>query len=199
MTWQNIKFLAVNTSLFWDQNQETFPEKVPLPRDPSAWRKPKWIFHNLGNLLRPLELIPASRERAVSTEWQVRTEAHEHRQYVLISDFLYLADLSTDEEAASAKNWIKDRPEGLKLQNLALATKTGRSTGSLLENLTADVHYATNTCESLGSGKQMILHGNPSATATGFFAVFGSPSTSLFAECALPVLCVTSGHPRLRF
>ena len=37
-----------------------------------AWRKPKWMFHNLGNLLRPLELISASRERLVPTEWQVR-------------------------------------------------------------------------------------------------------------------------------
>ena len=36
-------------------------------------KKPKWIFHNLGNLLRPLELVPASRERVVPTEWQVRT------------------------------------------------------------------------------------------------------------------------------
>ena len=36
-------------------------------------KKPKWIFHFFGNLLRPLELVPASRERVVPTEWQVRT------------------------------------------------------------------------------------------------------------------------------
>ena len=36
-------------------------------------KKPKWIFHNIGNLLRPLELEPASRERVVPTEWQIRT------------------------------------------------------------------------------------------------------------------------------
>ena len=30
------------------------------------------IFHNLGNLLRPLEFIPVSRERVITTEWQVR-------------------------------------------------------------------------------------------------------------------------------
>ena len=36
-------------------------------------KKPKWIFHNLGNLLKPLEFVPASRERVVPTEWQVRT------------------------------------------------------------------------------------------------------------------------------
>ena len=31
-------------------------------------KKPKWISHNLGNLLRPLELGPASRERVVPTK-----------------------------------------------------------------------------------------------------------------------------------
>ena len=33
-------------------------------------KKPKWIFHNLSNLLRPLELVPASRERVLPTEWR---------------------------------------------------------------------------------------------------------------------------------
>ena len=41
--------------------------------DPLRGEKPKWIFHNLGNLLRSLELVPASRERVVPTEWQART------------------------------------------------------------------------------------------------------------------------------
>ena len=63
------------------------------------------MFHNLGNLLRPLESVPASRERVVRTEWQVRTvfgdcisrarvipvQAPQYRQYALISDFLDLA------------------------------------------------------------------------------------------------------------
>ena len=31
------------------------------------------FFHNVGNLLCPLELEPASRERVIPTEWQVRT------------------------------------------------------------------------------------------------------------------------------
>ena len=35
-------------------------------------KKPNWIFDNLGDLVRPLELVPTSRERAVPTEWQVR-------------------------------------------------------------------------------------------------------------------------------
>ena len=41
--------------------------------DPLRGEKPKWIFHNFGNLLSPLELKQASRERVVPTEWQVRT------------------------------------------------------------------------------------------------------------------------------
>ena len=36
-------------------------------------KKPRWTFHNFGNLSCPLELEPASRERVVPTEWQVRT------------------------------------------------------------------------------------------------------------------------------
>ena len=47
------------------------------------------------------------------------------RQNAPISDFLDLASLSIQEKAALATNWIKDRPKGLKLQNLALATRTG--------------------------------------------------------------------------
>ena len=68
----------------------------------------------------------------------------------------------------------------------------------ITENLTADVHYAINKCESLGSGKQLILHGNPSAIARDFFPAYGCPSTS-FSECAHPVLHVTSGHARSRY
>ena len=35
--------------------------------------KPKWIFHNFGDFLQPLEFVRASRERVVPTEWQVPT------------------------------------------------------------------------------------------------------------------------------
>ena len=38
--------------------------------------------------------------------------------------------------------------------------------------------YASNKCEALGSGKQLILHGNPSAIARDFLTAYGSPSTS---------------------
>ena len=103
------------------------------------------------------------------------------RQHALISDFLDLARLSLRGEAALATNWIKDRPEGLKLQDFALSTRTGRSTGSLSENLTAHVHYAINKCESLGSGKQWILHGNPSAIAWDF-----SPHMAVLRRHFLP-------------
>ena len=159
-------------------------------------KKPKWSFHNIGNLLRPLELVPASRERvfsyrmastaqlseiAYSRAKVIPAQAPQYRQYALISDFLDLADLSTQEEAAVATNWIKDRPEGLKLQNLTLATRKGRSTSTVPENLTADVHYAINKCESLGSGKQLILHGNPSAIARDF-----SPHMAVLRRHCLP-------------
>ena len=75
----------------------------------------------------------------------IPVEAPQYRLYVLISDFLDLARLSIQEEAALATNWIKDRPEGLKLQNLALATMTGPALSHLERKLTADVQYAINT------------------------------------------------------
>ena len=122
------------------------------------------IKYNLGQLI----------ERVVPAEWQVRTvlgdsisrakvapaQAPQYRRHALISDFLDLANLSIQEEAALATNWIKD-------QNLTSASK-GRSKGSSPKNLTADVHYAINRCESLGPRRQFILHGNPSAIARDF-------------------------------
>ena len=99
----------------------------------------------------------------------VPAPAPECRQCVLISDFLDFAHLNMREEAALATNWIKDRPEGLKLQNLALATMTGPVLSSSPRNVTADVQCAKNKCESLGTGQQLILHGNPSAHAVTSF------------------------------
>ena len=169
--------------------------------DPLAWRKPKWIFHNLGNLLRPLELIPALQngkyaqflENACQEQKVIPAPAPQYRQPALISDFLDLAHRSSREEAALATNWIKDRPEGLKLQNLTLATKTDRSTGNVPKKLTADVHYAINKCESLGRGKQLILHGINRRLQQHFLCIWQSFEV-IFTECAFPVLCVTSRH-----
>ena len=83
----------------------------------------------------------------------ISIQAPQYRQYALISYFLDLANLSTREEAALATNWIEDRPEGLKLQNLALATMTGPAMSSLPRNLTAGVQYVVEKCESLGPGQ----------------------------------------------
>ena len=65
----------------------------------------------------------------------ISLQAPQYRQHALISDFLNLAHLSLQEEAALATNWIKDRPERLKIQNLALATKTGPAMSSLPKSL----------------------------------------------------------------
>ena len=134
-------------------------------------------------ILQPLEFVPDSRRHVVPTEWQVRTvlgdciskarvisiQAPPYRQYALISDFLDLAELSIREEAALAMNWIKNRPEGLKRQNLVLVTMAGMAVRSFPENTIAGVQHATDKCESLGSWKQLILHGNPSAFGKKFF------------------------------
>ena len=103
--------------------------------------------------MQPLDFVPISRERVVPTEWQVRSvlglrlskarvitsQAPQYRQFALISEFLDVADLSIRDEAALATNWIKDRPEGLKLQKIALASMTGPAMSSLPKTMTADV------------------------------------------------------------
>ena len=114
----------------------------------------------------------------VPTEWQVPTvlgdciskakvisiQAAQYRQYALISDFLDLANLAIRLEAA-------------------LATVTGPAMSSLPKNMTADVRYAINKCESLGSGKQLILHGHPSAIAQDF-----SPHIAVLRRHFLPIM-----------
>ena len=104
----------------------------------------------------------------ISKSHLISIRAQQYRQYILISDFLDLVNLSIREEAILAANWIKDQPEGLKLQNLALATMTGPAVRTFPKDMTADVQYALDKCESLGSWKQLILHGNPSALAEDF-------------------------------
>ena len=111
------------------------------------------------------------------------------RQCALISDFLLLASLSIREEAAVTTNWIKDRPEGTKLQNLPLATMTGPVLSSLLRNLTADVQYAIEKGESLGPGQQLILHGNPSAFAAKFSPHMAVLRRHFCRICSLSAVC----------
>ena len=48
------------------------PEKSTTVNGPSCVEN-SLIFHILGNLSRPLESIPVSRERVVPAEWQVWT------------------------------------------------------------------------------------------------------------------------------
>ena len=158
-------------------------------------RQPKWICHNsaishkhlsfyrprvskwfqrTGNFVQFLEIV--HRRQKV-----ILIQAPRNRPFALISDFLDLANLSLREEAAFATTWIKDRREGLKLLNLGQASSTGPAVRSDAKNTTADVQHALEQCESLGSGKNSILHGNPSAIAMVF-----SPLMSVFRRQWLP-------------
>ena len=60
---------------------------------------------------------------------------------------------------------------------------TGPVWSSLPRNLTADVQYASDKCESLGPRQQPILHGNPSAIAQDF-----SPKMAVLQRHFLPSL-----------
>ena len=120
--WQSIKSLVASTFSFWVQNHgkiwwlkkvQYLKKKYHCKWTLLRGEKPKWIFHNFGNLLQPLEFVPASREHVFPTEWQVRAvlgdcisrakvisvRAPQYQQYALISDFLDLAK-------SLATNWI---------------------------------------------------------------------------------------------
>ena len=59
--------------IWWFKKVQYLQKKYHCQWALLSGEKRKWIFHNLGNLLLPMELVPASRERVVPTEWQVRT------------------------------------------------------------------------------------------------------------------------------
>ena len=77
---------------------------------------------------------------------------------------------------------------------LVLATITGPAIRSYPKNMAADVQHALKKCEPLGSGKQLILHGNPSAIAEDFFTAHVSSSTSFLTKYAAWVLWDCPGH-----
>ena len=116
-----------------------------------------------------------SKSDSISSASASTTCAHQRLRGLCISK-------SPREQGALATNWIKERPEGLKLQNLALTTKTGpfckQFTGK--SNCRRPLH-TINKCETLGSGKQLVLHGNPSAIARDF-----SPHMAVIRRHFLP-------------
>ena len=97
----------------------------------------EWFLQN-GKQVRTVPKDCIARAKVIPAQ------APQYRQEALIRDFLDLANLSLREEAALHTNRIKDQPEGSRLQNLALATRTGRVLNGL----------PINRCESLGSGKK---------------------------------------------
>ena len=135
---------------------QCFQKKHHCPWTLLRGEKSQWIFHNLENLLRPLELVPASRERVVPTEWQVRrvlgdciprarvipAHAPQHRQYALI------------RRAEASEPYI------------------GHQDGTVYKQFSGKSNcrcpLRNNKRESLGSRKQLILHGNPSPIARDF-------------------------------
>ena len=151
-------------------------EKVSLPMDTPAWQENQvdlsyvWaISYSHLNSYKTQLNMSYKQMASPNSSWRLHIQGKGYfnssatvcRQQALISDFLDLAKLSIREQAALAMNWIKDRPEGLMLQNLALATMTSHAMSSLPENTTADFQHAINKCETLGSGKQLSHHGNP--------------------------------------
>ena len=118
-------------------------ERVPLPIDPLAWQEIRSGFFFsiiLANLL-------TARVSAVSS-WILPI------WHITGSHIGHELDQGPTRRIVTSKPSIghNDRP------NCAQSTK----------NMIADIQYALNKCESSSSGKQLILHGNPSAIARNF-------------------------------
>ena len=81
-----------------------------------------------------------------------------------------------------ATNWIDDRPEGIRLQNLAVTNMTGRVMSSWPKNLSAEVLQAIKKCEIFGFREGIDPSLEPTAIAMVFplFFFFDIPSTSIF-------------------
>ena len=89
-------------------------------------------------------------------------QAPECRQCALIKDFLDLLNLSIRHalDLGPTRKVAAAEPD------------VGHQDGpmsNLPKNLTADAHYAIHKFESVGSGKQLMLHRNPSASAREFY------------------------------
>ena len=75
-------------------------------------------------------------------------------------------------------NWIDDRPAGLRLQNLALATMTGPMMNSLPKNLTADVQHVFLKMRIFGPKATIHPSRESICDCSRIFPTHGNPSTS---------------------
>ena len=94
--------------------------------------------------------------------------------------FLDLAKLSIREEAALATNWIKNRHEGLNLQNLALATMTSLAVAQSTEKYDCRCPVRHNKCEIVGLKETIDPSRESIGNCKGFLSAYGSPSTFHF-------------------
>ena len=196
--WQSIRSSAVSIFFFWDPNHErfggwrrynTFRKSSIASGTLLRGKNPSGCFIIFAISYNHLSFVPASRERVVPTNWQVR--AISWRPYVQgKSDFNSSATVSAIcADQGLPGSWKFEHTKGsnigheldqgptwrLKLQILVLITITGPAIRSYPKNTTANVQHALEKCESLGSRKLLSLHGNPSAIARDF-----SPHISVF-------------------
>ena len=95
----------------------------------------------------------------------ISIQAPQYRQYALISGFLDFANLSIREEG-SIGHELDQGPGRVEASEPCL----GHYDRPRCKQSTEKCDCRFNTCESLGSGRQLIFHGNPSAIARAFSA-----------------------------
>ena len=160
---EHFLILGPESGKIWWLNKVQYLQKNHCQWTLLQGKKPKWIFRNLGNLTQPLELVPDSRKHVFPTQWQVRT---------------VLGDCISKAKAVSIQ-----APQYR--QHALISDFLDQAMSSLLKNMIADVQYAINKCEFLGSRKQLVLHGNPSAIAADFSPNMAVLQRHLYAEYAI--------------
>ena len=147
----------------WLKKVQDLQKKVPLPMGPPAWQ----VRTVLGDCISRATVVPA--------------QAPQYRQCALVSEFMDLANLCVQEEAALAANWIKDRPEWLKLQNPYVGPPDGPIYRKVTRKSNCRRPLRNQQMRICGLKEQLILHGNPSAIARDF-----SPHVAVLRRHFLP-------------
>ena len=124
---------------WWLKKVQYIPKSTTANEPSCVERTPSGFFTILAICYNHWNQFQHRVGDCISKAKVISIRAPRYRQYALISDLLDLDNLSVRKEAGLATNWIKDRPEGLKLRNLALATVTGPAVRSSPKNVTAYV------------------------------------------------------------
>ena len=221
-TWQNIKFLAENTSLFWDQNQERFggwkrcniyTKKSTIANGPPAWWKThvdfsqSWQSSASTGINTGIAWASDSyRMGSTHSSWRLHVKSKSFSTSsasasASCANQRLLGPCSSDYTRRSSTGHELD--QGLTRRVETTEPCVGHQDGADLQTVYRKIELQTSTSQ-LTDASLWAQGDNWSFTGIHrqlqrIFPRMWQSFDVIFAECALPVLYVTSGHPRLRF